>query len=377
MKQVWIVDTTLRDGEQAPGVVFSKKEKIRIAEMLAFSGVNELEIGIPAMGSQEIEAISDIVKLNLPLRLTSWARALEHDIISSAKTGTEAIHISFPVSERHLATLDKSESWVLDQVSVLIKRAKEEFEFVSIGAQDGSRASEAFLMSFLQRAKEAGANRVRFADTVGTLLPNNIPSLFKRMKAVCDITMEFHAHNDLGMATANSMMAIDSGCEAVSVTVGGIGERAGNAALEELVMALTISDQYSTTVVPSKLTELCKYVAGAAERQIPPQKPIVGEAVFQHESGIHCAALLKDPYSYQPFLPELVGSAPTKYIVGKHSGSALIGHILSRYQVSLSVSQAKAFMGVVKEKVSQLKRPLSPEEVFNLYQINNPTLKVA
>lgn len=377
MKQVWIVDTTLRDGEQAPGVVFSKKEKIRIAEMLACSGVNELEIGIPAMGREEIEAISDIVKLNLPVRLTSWARALENDIISSTKAGTEAVHISFPVSERHLATLDKSESWVLDQVSVLIKRAKEEFEFVSIGAQDGSRASEAFLMSFLQRAKEAGANRVRFADTVGTLLPNNIPSLFKRMKAVCDITMEFHAHNDLGMATANSMMAIDSGCEAVSVTVGGIGERAGNAALEELVMALTISEQYSTTVEPSKLTQLCKFVAGAADRQIPPQKPIVGEAVFQHESGIHCAALLKDPFSYQPFLPELVGSAPTKYIVGKHSGSALIGHILSGYQVSLSVSQAKAFMGVVKEKVSQLKRPLSPEEVFNLYQLNNPTLKVA
>jgi len=377
MKQVWIVDTTLRDGEQAPGVVFSKKEKTRIAEMLACSGVNEIEIGIPAMGREEIEAISDIVKLNLPVRLTSWARALENDIISSTKAGTEAVHISFPVSERHLATLDKSESWVLDQVSVLIKRAKEEFEFVSIGAQDGSRASEAFLMSFLQRAKEAGANRVRFADTVGTLLPNNIPSLFKRMTAVCDITMEFHAHNDLGMATANSMMAIDSGCEAVSVTIGGIGERAGNAALEELVMALTISEQYSTTVEPSKLTQLCKYVAGAADRQIPPQKPIVGEAVFQHESGIHCAALLKDPFSYQPFLPELVGSAPTNYIVGKHSGSALIGHILSRYQVSLSVSQAKAFMGVVKEKVSQLKRPLSPEEVFNLYQLNNPTLKVA
>jgi len=377
MKQVWIVDTTLRDGEQAPGVVFSKKEKTRIAEMLACSGVNEIEIGIPAMGREEIEAISDIVKLNLPVRLTSWARALENDIISSTKAGTEAVHISFPVSERHLATLDKSESWVLDQVSVLIKRAKEEFEFVSIGAQDGSRASEAFLMSFLQRAKEAGANRVRYADTVGTLLPNNIPSLFKRMKAVCDITMEFHAHNDLGMATANSMMAIDSGCEAVSVTIGGIGERAGNAALEELVMALTISEQYSTTVEPSKLTQLCKYVAGAADRQIPPQKPIVGEAVFQHESGIHCAALLKDPFSYQPFLPELVGSAPTNYIVGKHSGSALIGHILSRYQVSLSVSQAKAFMGVVKEKVSQLKRPLSPEEVFNLYQLNNPTLKVA
>lgn len=376
-RQVWIVDTTLRDGEQAPGVVFKGSEKIELAKKLVDCGVNELEVGIPAMSEYEQKTIRGIVQKGLPVRLTSWSRALKSDIESAAKTGTEGVHISFPTSDSHLASLNKDESWVIEQLEVLVKKAKGYFEFVSVGAQDGIRANSVFLSRFIAHAQHVGADRLRIADTVGSVLPQDINPMIMQIQRHSQIHLEFHAHNDLGMATANAMLAIDAGCQAISATVCGIGERAGNVALEEIAVALSMSKQYSSTIDLSKLNRLCRYVANISGRKIHTQKPIVGEAIFQHESGIHCAALIKDPKTYQPFLPESVGNAPATYIIGKHSGSAAIRHILSQYKIEVSKPESLAILNQVKLKVIALKRSLTPQELIDIYQQFNPKNKVA
>ena len=365
---VWIIDTTLRDGEQAPDVVFTREEKKRIACELAEMGVDEIEIGIPAMGEDEVQSIAEIAKLGLSSRLTSWCRAQEKDIELAARSGTRGIHLSFPVSEVHLKTLEKSQEWVIAKVHELVPRAKKYFDFVSVGAQDATRAEMDFLKLFLKEAALYGAGRVRIADTVGIATPMMIWRMVQGLSAVSPIDLEFHAHNDLGMATANAFTAIEAGCRAVSVTVTGLGERAGNAALEELVMALKLSGKYYSRLDTTKLKQVCDTVSQASGRQVPDQKPVIGKAVFQHESGIHCAALLKNPLAYQPFLPNEVGKEGYELVIGKHSGTAAIRHTLKGRGISVKRAEAAELLSVVRREAVQRKRTLSPDELESMYR---------
>lgn len=318
-----LVDTTLRDGEQTPGVAFSVDDKVTIAGALTDIGIPEIEVGTPAMGGQETLAIQEVVRLQLPCRLTAWCRAREDDIQAAAACAVDAVHISFPTSDILLQTIGKDRGWVINSMEQLVSVARQHFDFVSIGAQDASRTKLAFLAQVAQVARDAGADRLRVADTVGIWTPFQTCDTLRRLReSVTRIELGFHGHNDLGLATANSLAAATGGAESVDVTVCGLGERAGNAALEQLVMAWRLGDHIECGIHTDLLGPLCQLVASRSNLAIPAHQPIVGERVFTHESGIHVHAMQQDRRSYEPFAASDVGAANTRFVIGKHSGKS-------------------------------------------------------
>lgn len=367
-RQVWIIDSTLRDGEQAPGVVFTRREKLTIAAKLIELGIPELEIGIPAMGETEILDIKAIRNLDLPARLTCWCRALKNDLNQARLSGIDSVHISFPVSSIHIKAIKKSTDWVMDQLPELLKYAKNEFRFVSIGAQDASRADPEFLTRFAATAQKFGADRLRIADTIGILNPIQTWRIISDLiKAVPKLDLDFHGHNDLGMATANTITAITAGVKSVSVTVNGLGERTGNAPLEEVAMALIHTCGLDTGIDTSMLYKLAELVATASGRTIPINKPITGETVFLHESGIHCHGILSDRSTYEPFPAKAIGRTVSGFVLGKHSGIASIRHILAEKGIQINNYEAKKLLHLLREVCIHKKGACSYEELTRLY----------
>jgi len=319
-KQIYIIDSTLRDGEQTPGVSFSRHDKLQLAEMLADAGVDELEAGIPVMGQEACRTIREIARLNLPCAVTSWCRARADDLKAAAGLETKSVHISFPVSAPLLKTIGKQEGWVFKTLEALVPMACKEFSYVSVGALDATRADVKFLWRFARAASSLGAMRLRIADTVGIASPMHVMRLVRLLGAVSEnMAIEFHGHNDLGMATANAVSAAQTGAKALSVTVNGLGERAGNVPLEEIALALPLSSETTCKLKPQKLQALCSFVARISSHAIPANKPVTGNLIFTHESGIHTHGLLQNELSYQPYRPETVGRR-TKLVLGKHSG---------------------------------------------------------
>jgi homocitrate synthase NifV len=341
-RKVWLVDTTLRDGEQAPGVSFSRPDKLAIARALDRAGLDELEVGIPAMGEMVQEDIRHMAALGLRSRLSVWCRLHPDDLAAAARCNVPGVHFSLPVSAIHLGALGKNEAWGMSQLERLVRSAAGHFDRITVGAQDATRADGDFLFQVAALVKAAGGHRLRIADTVGIGYPALVGELVAGIKgAVPGLDLEFHAHNDLGMATANALSALEAGAESVSVTVNGLGERAGNAALEQLVMALCAHPGLTSSVDTTALLPLCRLVALASGQEIPPCQPVVGDRVFTHESGIHCHAMLRDARAYEPFDPSLVGRSGRRLVLGAHSGASAIRHLLAQAGIHVSCSQAR------------------------------------
>ncbi|MDI6604352.1 MAG: homocitrate synthase [Thermoanaerobacteraceae bacterium] len=366
--KLYIVDTTLRDGEQTAGVVFANSEKIRIAKMLDEIGVNQLEVGIPAMGGDEKETIAKIARLGLNASIMAWNRAVIKDIKESLECGVDAVAISISTSDIHIEhKLKTSRQWVLDHMTEAVAFAKKEGVYISVNAEDASRTDINFLIEFAKCAKQAGADRLRFCDTVGILDPFETYEKIKAVKEATDIDIEMHTHNDFGMATANALAGIKAGANFVGVTVNGLGERAGNAALEEVVMALKYVYKRDLGIDTKKFRELSEYVSAASGRQLPSWKAIVGTNVFAHESGIHVDGALKNPQTYEIYNPDEVG-LERQIVIGKHSGTAALVNKFKEYGRVLPESEAQELLPYVRSLSIQLKRCLFDKELIYLYE---------
>lgn len=367
-REIFMVDTTLRDGEQTAGVVFANHEKLAIAKMLDELGVQQIEAGIPVMGGDEKAALKSIVKANLKASIMAWNRAVVEDIQTSIDCGVDAVAISISTSDIHIQyKLQSSRERVLEQMVQAVEYAKSQGVYISVNAEDASRSNEAFLHQFAQAALDAGANRLRYCDTVGVLDPFQTYDKVKRLITKVPIDVEMHTHNDFGMATANALAGIRAGARYVGVTVNGLGERAGNAALEEVAMALMHLLDYDMPIQSKGFLELCQYVAGASNRQLPVSKPIVGKNMFFHESGIHVDGAIKNSRTYEAFDPEEVGLV-RQIIIGKHSGKAAIKRKFDEFGLAVSDEQASLLLEKIRHLSIELKRTLVEQELRTLYQ---------
>lgn len=363
----YLIDTTLRDGEQAPGVVFSKREKMKIALYLNELGVDEVEIGTPAISYDEKIIIKQIASEGYSYKTSSWCRANMNDIQEAAKLKTTSINISLPVSDIQINTLGKSRDWVLSELKKTTKYASNYFSHVTVGAQDATRANIDFLKQYIYYAQEFGASRIRIADTVGISSPLEIQELFSMLcGSFPTMEFEFHGHNDLGMATANAITAYKSGAKCLSATVNGLGERAGNSVLEELI-AYFIYKENNTAYKAKIITTLCNYVAANSGLKLAANKPLIGKKVHTHESGIHTSAILKNKKSYQFINPSDFGQNNDGFCFGKHSGKASINHFFKEKNLLLDEQKAQQILMLVKENASSWKRPLTELDLMQIY----------
>jgi homocitrate synthase NifV len=363
-----IEDSTLREGEQSPGVAFTVDEKVTIARLLEGAGIRALEMGTAAMGGPEEEAVRTLVRAGLRMRLIGWNRGVRSDLERSFDCGVDSVHIGLPSSDAHIERkFNRSRDWVVETMQELVAYAKSQGAWVSVSAEDVGRADVDFLVRYARAVAEAGADRMRLSDTIGVLDPFRAHDLFQRIGGEVSIPLQAHMHNDYGLATANTLAAVRGGARHVHVTVNGLGERAGIAPVDEVVMGLGRHLGLDPGVRTQGLCELCEYVAVASGRPIAANKPVTGRSAFEHESGIHVDGMLKVADSFEPFPPEVVG-ARRAIVIGKHSGSAAVQHVLASLGVQAEREDLADLVTVVRYEATRRKRALTADEVLALHR---------
>ncbi len=347
-ERIRVLDTTLRDGEQTPGVSLTPENKLRIAQRLDELGVDVIEAGFAAVSEGEMEAVSLIAKQGLKAEICSCSRGTKTDIEAVAKSGADSIHLVIPTSDLHIEwKLKKTREQVLKITEDCVKHAKNHGLVVELSAEDATRSDLDYLRKIFLTGVAVGADRVVACDTVGILTPEKSYEFFSELRKTVDVPISVHCHNDFGMAVANSIAALRAGANEVHATINGLGERAGNASLEEIVVSLKglynlnlnikLELLYSTSQLVSRLTGI----------PVQPNKAIVGENAFTHESGIHTQGLLANPLTYEPIEPELVGGT-RRISPGKHSGTHGIKDSLEKLGLSPTEEQLKEIFSRVK-----------------------------
>ena len=347
-----ICDVTLRDGEQTPGVSFSCEEKVKIATKLDEIGIEVIEAGFPAVSQNEAQCVKTIANLGLDARICGFSRAREGDIQTAIDCDVEMVSIFIPTSELHVRLkFKKSREEVLEDSLKMIDYARDHGVLVRFAAEDASRTDLPFLKKVYRGAAEHGAVLLSFADTVGCLIPTEMQSIMTELVSSVDVPFCAHCHNDMGCAVANTITAAQAGAFQLHTTVNGIGERAGNASLEEVLVALRMKggiDRYNL----SHLTRLSHMVEKFSGITLPRNKPVTGELAFSHESGIHIAAILEDPSSYEYFPPDMVGGE-RHFILGKHTGKKALEHVMAGLGCECTDKQVCRVLDLVKDHSEQ------------------------
>ena len=348
-KKIRVFDTTLRDGEQTPGVSLTPEKKLRIAESLDRIGVDALEAGFAAASEGEMEAIKLIANAGLRAEVYSMARGVKKDIDAVLKTGAVGVHLVIPSSDLHLQyKLKKSREEVLKITTDTTQYAKDHGLTVELSAEDATRSDLEFLTRMFKAGVAAGADRLCPCDTVGVLIPERTSELYVELKKrFKNVPLSVHCHDDFGLAVANTIIALKSGADQAHVTMNGLGERAGNASLEEVVVVLKANYKVNLAIKTELLYETSRLVSRITDFPLQPNKAIVGENAFVHESGMHTHGILANPLTYEPFAPELIGRT-RRIATGKHSGSTGIKASLNEMGLEPNDEQLKEIFLRVK-----------------------------
>jgi methanogen homocitrate synthase len=360
---ITVYDTTLRDGEQTPGVCLRTPEKLRIAKKLDELGIHQIEAGFPVVSNEEKRSIKAIVKEDLNADILVLSRTKKEDIDTAIDCDVDGIITFMGTSQIHLDhKMKMSQEEILNICMKSIEHAKDHGLFVAFSAEDATRTDLNFLKKIYKKAEDYGVDRVHIADTVGAISPQGMNYLVKELRSTLNVDIALHCHNDFGMALSNSISGLLAGANGISTTVNGIGERAGNTSLEEVVMALKIIYDVDLGFNIKVFYELSKLVEELTSLRIPETKPIVGKNVFRHESGIHVDAVLEEPLTYEPFLPELIGHQ-RRIVLGKHSGCRAVKAKLD--ECGIEVTRDELCQIVEKVKNQRERGKYINDDLFN------------
>lgn len=376
MRDIWLMDITLRDGEQAVGVIFTRWEKLQVATLLAEMGIPMIEAGFPALGPEEAGCVATVARAGIEVRdsgdrlgVYAFARARADDVGVAADCGVDGVLISISTSDIHIERkFRRTRRWVLERLEEAAAEARRHGLAFIASAEDASRTDPEFLVEYYRLAEELGAWAVRYCDSLGVNDPFDTYLHIKRLRRYISVPIQLHMHNEFGMATANALAGLRAGARSVAASIGGQGERTGNSPLEEVIMVLKHLHGVDLGVDTSRFREVAEYVARASQRAIPIWKAIIGTNIFAHESGIHADGILKDPSTYEAFSPEEVGLA-RQIVIGKHSGThALIHKFRAEFGISLDAETAARVLEGVRKMAVELKRPLFDKELILIYR---------
>ncbi len=348
-ERVKILDTTLRDGEQTPNVALSSEDKVKIAQALDELGVDIIEAGFPVNSEGEADAVKRIAGAGLKSEICALCRASPADIDTALACDVDSVHIFLATSKVHLEKkLKITKEEAKEKAVSAVQYAKDHGLIVEFSCEDGTRTEMEFLNIIHGAIEEVGVDRIDLPDTVGVMTPQAMTQFVAEVKKSTSVPLAVHCHDDFGMSVANSLAGVLGGAEEVHCTINGIGERAGNAALEEVVMGLQAFYGVKTKINTRKMAFVSRLVSQLTGIQVQPNKAIVGENAFSHESGIHVHGILSDGSTYEPMRPEIVGKERS-FVVGKHSGVHAVQNKLKEYGLELAPDQMKEVVARVKK----------------------------